>query len=316
MNKAILSISAVVIALVALAFVATHYDRLPEQSNFVLNLEEVRGLIAKDTGLPTGIGSLSVAGGEFPGCLVVTGCGDGPYALDVRAFQLQYANGNTIIIDPPHDNTLNDANAILMKWFDQAAYDRVQKAMLRAQKIVFTHEHFDHIGGVVKSPHLAELAPKIVINKAQQANAEQANLSYPKILRELKAIDYEHYYHLAPGVVLIKASGHTPGTQMIFVRMSSGEEVLFAGDTAWNKVNILKEKTKPLLANWAAGEDGVALAHQIRTLINIHKAGDLTLLLAHDVDWLLAYEQRGLLQTDIQLSIENPVVKQTPDDKV
>lgn len=307
MNKAILSISVVVIALVALAFVATHYDRLPEQSNFVLNVEEVRGLIAKDTGLPTGIGSLSVAGGEFPGCLVVTGCGDGPYALDVRAFQLQYANGNTIIIDPPHDNTLNDANAILMKWFDQAAYDRVQKAMLQAQKIVFTHEHFDHIGGVVKSPHLAELAPKIVINKAQQANAEQANLSYPKILRELKAIDYEHYYHLSPGVVLIKASGHTPGAQMIFVRMSSGEEVLFAGDTAWNKVNILKEKTKSLLANWAAGEDGVALAHQIRTLINIHKAGDLTLLLAHDVDWLLAYEQRGLLQTDIQLSIENPL---------
>lgn len=305
MKKTIVSVSVVITALAATALVATHYDRLPEQSNFELDLEQVRNLVADDSGLPIGIGSLSVAGGEFPGCLVIAGCGDGPYALDVRAFQLQYANGNSIIIDPPHDKALNEANAILMKRFDQAAYDRVQQAMRQAQKIVFTHEHFDHIGGVIKSPYLAELAPKIAINKAQQANAEQANLSYPKIVRELKAIDYQHYYHLASGVVLIKARGHTPGAQMIFVRMANGEEVLFAGDTAWNKVNILEQKSKPLLANWAAGEDGVALAHQIRSLIDIHKAGEITLLLAHDVDWLTKHEQRGLLQPDIQLSVDS-----------
>ncbi|MEM8499404.1 MAG: MBL fold metallo-hydrolase [Pseudomonadota bacterium] len=301
MKKVTLAALAIVIAIAVTAFVATHYDRLPEQSNFALDLEHIKKLIHNDTDLPIGIGSLSVAGGEFPGCLVVTGCGEGPYALDVRAFQLQYASGDNIIIDPPHDKALNDANAILMKWFDQAAYDRVQEAMLQAQKIVFTHEHFDHIGGVIKSPNLPELAEKIVINTAQQANAEQANLSYPQIVRDLKAIDYDTYYHLAPGVVLIKATGHTPGAQMIFVRMANGEEVLFAGDTAWNKVNILQEKSKPLLANWAAGEDGVALAHQIRSLIEIHKKGEVTVLLAHDVDWLQAYEQRGLLQADIRL---------------
>ncbi|MFK7734351.1 MAG: MBL fold metallo-hydrolase [Pseudomonadales bacterium] len=302
MKKAILSVFIVVMAF---AFIATHYDRLPAQSEFQLDLVEIRSLISEDTDLPIGIGSLSVAGGEFPGCLVITGCGEGPYPLDVRAFQLQYTNGDTIIIDPPHDKALNDANAILMKRFDQAAYDRVQQAMLQAQKIVFTHEHFDHIGGVVKSPNLEALASKIVINKAQQENAEQANLSYPAIIRELRAIDYKQYFRLAPGVVLIKAGGHTPGAQMIFVRMMNGEEVLFAGDTAWNKANILEEKTKPLLANWAAGEDGVALAHQIRALIDIHEENEVTLLLAHDVDWLLAYEQRGLLQTDIRLKPGN-----------
>lgn len=305
MTKAAFSIFLAVVALALFAFVATHYDRLPEQSDFQLDLEQVRDLIREDSNLPIAIGSLSVAGGEFPGCLVITGCGDGPYALDVRAFQLQYANGDTIIIDPPHDKALNDANAFLMKRFDQAAYDRVQQAMLEAQKIVFTHEHFDHIGGVIKSPHLKKLIPKIVINTKQQGNAEQSNLSYPLLLREMKGIDYKHYYHMAPGVVLIKAGGHTPGAQMIFVRMASGEEVLFAGDTAWNKVNILQERTKPLLANWAAGEDGTALAHQIRSLIDIHKAGEVTILLAHDVDWLLDYERRGLLQTDLRLANDN-----------
>ncbi len=301
MKKAALAVSIIIISIALTAFVATHYDQLPEQSNFALDLEHVRKLLRNDTDLPIGIGSLSVASGEFPGCLVVTGCGEGSYALDVRAFQLQYANGDNILIDPPHDKALNDANAILMKRFNQAAYDRVQQAMLQAQKIVFTHEHFDHIGGVVKSPNLPKLAEKIVINTAQQTNAEQANLRYPKILRDIKAIDYDTYYHLAPGVVLIKATGHTPGAQMIFARMANGEEVLFAGDTAWNKVNILEQKSKPLLANWAAGEDGVALAHQIRSLIDIYEKGDVTVLLAHDVDWLQAYEQRGLLQPDIRL---------------
>jgi glyoxylase-like metal-dependent hydrolase (beta-lactamase superfamily II) len=33
----------------------------------------------------------------------------------------------------------------------------------------------------------------------------------------------------APGVVLIKAAGHTPGSQMVHVRLASGKEVMLVG---------------------------------------------------------------------------------------
>jgi len=304
MKKLMYSLLVFVLLAVAFAFGATHYDRLPDKTNFDLDLDEIRGLLANDTGAPVAIGSLSVAAGEFPGCLIITGCGTGPYKLDVRVFQLQYSNGRSIVIDPPHDKALNDANELLMKSFNQKAFDRMQLALIDADKIVFTHEHFDHMGGVVNSPNLNSLLTKLVLNSAQLANADQAGMSYPESMRALTPLNYEKYHHLAPGVVLIKAAGHTPGAQMIFVRMADGKELLFAGDTAWNKVNILEERTKPLITNWVVGEDGVALANQIRALIDLHKKGGVTIVLAHDVDWLKAYEEQGLIQADIKLRKE------------
>jgi len=37
-------------------------------------------------------------------------------------------------------------------------------------------------------------------------------------------IDYDGYFPLAPGVALIKAAGHTAGSQMVFVTLASGRE--------------------------------------------------------------------------------------------
>jgi glyoxylase-like metal-dependent hydrolase (beta-lactamase superfamily II) len=51
---------------------------------------------------------------------------------------------------------------------------------------------------------------------------------------------------IAPGVVLKKAQGHTPGSQMVFVALASGSELLFVGDVVWNfdAVTQLKYRRK------------------------------------------------------------------------
>ena len=51
-------------------------------------------------------------------------------------------------------------------------------------------------------------------------------------------LEYEDYRAIAPGVVLIKAPGHSPGSQMIYVQRADGREFLFAGDIGWSLRNI------------------------------------------------------------------------------
>jgi glyoxylase-like metal-dependent hydrolase (beta-lactamase superfamily II) len=71
------------------------------------------------------------------------------------------------------------------------------------------------------------------------------------------------YHALAPGVVVIPMPGHTPGTQVVYVRRSDGAEYLFLGDIVWNARNLRERRGKSRLISWAAGEDRGPLLDQI-----------------------------------------------------
>src|ERR1700745_2102678 len=43
----------------------------------------------------------------------------------------------------------------------------VDKALRGARAIIFTHEHGDHVSGVIRTPYLAELAPKTILTRTQ-----------------------------------------------------------------------------------------------------------------------------------------------------
>ena len=48
--------------------------------------------------------------------------------------------------------------------------------------------------------------------------------------RDYIVIDYDSYLPVAPGVVLIKAPGHTPGHQSLFLKLPNTGNVLLSGD--------------------------------------------------------------------------------------
>ena len=70
-------------------------------------------------------------------------------------------------------------------------------------------------------------------------------------------------YPVAPGVVLIKAPGHSPDQQMVYARLQSGREILHSVDSAWIYDNILQ--LKPKAAPWVK-EDVPAIMAQLRWL--------------------------------------------------
>jgi len=116
-------------------------------------------------------------------------------------------------------------------------------------------------------------------------------------------LDYEKYLAVAPGIVLVKAPGHTPGSQMVYVQMANASEFLFIGDVAWHLRNIETQRERPRLLTWVLlKEDRFAVFGQLATLYRLHQTQpDLHIVPGHDgaaIDRLVA---SGALKAGIEL---------------
>lgn len=232
---------------------------------FALDVAELRRLAAAIPGeLPTAVRVEHVTTIEFPGIAVVAGNGWGNVELPVYAYQVVSPAG-VLQLDATMDKTTADSPS-----FDDAAFARVQRGLEQASRIVVTHEHYDHLGGLTTHPKLAALAPKVLLTKAQLADPEkQRPLRFPDDIARTLALadDFEGGRAIAPGVVLWRAAGHTPGSQLVFVRRADGEEYLFLGDVAWHRENVdrVRERARLVTAVFL-GEDRDAVLAQLAAI--------------------------------------------------
>jgi len=105
---------------------------------------------------------------------------------------------------------------------------------------------------------------------------------------ELIPYDYNDVSSPAPGIVLFKAAGHSPGSQMIYVMLQNGHEFLFVGDVAWDQQNIETGIGRPLLVSLLfLHEDRQAVADQLVALRVLQEAEpNLTIVVSHDAKQL------------------------------
>ena len=93
---------------------------------------------------------------------------------------------------------------------------------------------------------------------------------------------------IAPGVVVIPAPSHTPGSQMVFVRLAGGREYLFAGDIAtmaqsWRE---LRARSR-LIGDWLAPENRGEVFAWLRTIRALKaEAPRLEVVAGHDYEWI------------------------------
>jgi len=100
---------------------------------------------------------------------------------------------------------------------------------------------------------------------------------------------------VAPGIVLIKSPGHTPGHQMVYIRLSGGEEFLFIGDIGWSLDNITELKTRPAATAARIKEDPQALMHQMTWIKHVMDEDGIFVVPSHDDRLLKQYVADGLL---------------------
>lgn len=186
--------------------------------------------------------------------------------MPVYSYQLVFPQ-QTLIIDTALSRDIAKPDFIVAS-FDEAAYQRMNTAMNQAAQIVVTHEHMDHIGGVAAHPQFGALLPALRLTTEQMSNPrgmEPAVLP-AEDLAGYQPLSYERLHALAPGVVLIKAPGHTPGSQMVYVQLADGRELLFLGDVSWRQRNIEKIRERPLFMTLLIGEDRQAVLGQFQAL--------------------------------------------------
>jgi glyoxylase-like metal-dependent hydrolase (beta-lactamase superfamily II) len=167
-------------------------------------------------------------------------------------FQVVY-RGGTVMIDAGMDQQVHNffGRGVVEPYFPDA-FKEVQRALRGARSIVVTHEHGDHVAGVIRGADVEQLAPKTVLTRTQVdmllTNPQMPEIKLtPAMAARYNIVDYDKYMPYGPGFALIKSPGHTPGSQMVYVALDSGREYLFIGDAAWHMdgVRQLKGKDAP-----------------------------------------------------------------------
>jgi len=295
----------VVLAILVLGFAASRYylgsEAVPELSSYVLSISKLREQAEALRGAkPVAVHEELVADAGMPGAFIFAGESFDPWPMVHRVFQVRFADGKTVVIDAAMGPALFEQMNEMTgdgTYFPEA-FARVEDALAAADLVVFTHEHSDHTDGAAQHSDTDRLAERVRFNAAQLANTEQLDsVSMPAALRQAEPLDVQHPIPVAPGVVLVPAAGHTPGSQLVFVVLEDGRELLFIGDVAWDWRGIEEEIYRPrLVTNLVLGEDREAVLAQYRRLKDLaREEPDLAIVVSHDRDQRKAFLEEGIL---------------------
>ena len=245
--------------------------------------------------LPTSIRVLEVGRDIAPPFAAQAGRFGAPLAMSYNTVEINFPDRKIVIggaVDRPTAETMMLSEA---EWrFSDSAYDEMTAAMVDAEQVLMTHEHLDHVMAIARHPNAEMLAPNLVLNAPQiEALPMFANGDLAPALTTLQSGLSGDVETIAPGVVIVPAAGHTPGSQMVFITLQNGEEILLIGDIVWNMGAIEALKTRPVLTQYMVFrpnyEDRAAIKQQVRALHDMMADNpSLAVLPAHDRDWLIA----------------------------
>ncbi|MDG2050817.1 MAG: MBL fold metallo-hydrolase, partial [Myxococcota bacterium] len=263
--------AAVVIALLAsgLFLLKAHFDLSQErtplpQANWIidrLNDETRPGPVAaywintasQSTSLPTVMASDS----ESPV--------DESFIMGFPAFLLEWADGRLLLIDVGMDEATARSFGAPLETLGLAepmqprlsVAESMGPDLNRIQGIVFTHLHIDHVAGLSALCQGLQHRAPVFMSDAQALRPNFLTEEGTDLVKSAPCVDIDRSVAAPmtplsnfPGVWIVPAAGHTPGSQIIIARVDSGEEIrdlVFVGDIVNAAQAIEINRGKPLL---------------------------------------------------------------------
>lgn len=236
---------------------------------------------------------------DAPATWLVEGTGAEWEGAVHSTYQIRYPDSWIMVDVPGGPNLPGESGRV------DESYRQFIDALLGARLIITTHEHHDHLWGLIQGPHAEMLAQKAILTREQihtlvtAPNRPEVKLTEPQAGRFL-SVGYDRIFPVAPGVVLIKAPGHTRGGQLIYVRCNSGKEIILSGDVAWQKIGIDRGMQKPLEISSQLGEDREAIAPELTWLRTVEGMG-VAVVVFHDLAAIEKLIDRGILGDRVDL---------------
>jgi glyoxylase-like metal-dependent hydrolase (beta-lactamase superfamily II) len=250
--------------------------------------------------LPTAVSYFNVYEDSAVVGNAVDGAGSSKAFSVTGVFQVRFRHGWIMV-----DAAMDSAALHRGKSFKADNFAKVETALEKANLIVVTHEHVDHVQPLVKSSIADQVAPHTLLTREQV----ETLLTKPKVaftsmdssqVSRYLIVEYKRALPIAPGVVLIKAPGHTPGSQMVYIKLASGREMILAGDIAWRVLGIDTQRQKPDSTSRFMSEDRAAIGKQLAWLKDMQSQG-ISVVVSHDGTQLQSLAKRGVLSEGLVL---------------
>jgi glyoxylase-like metal-dependent hydrolase (beta-lactamase superfamily II) len=170
---------------------------------------------------------------------------------------------------------------------DTAGYDR--KSL---RNILLTHAHWDHASGLPDFPGVPVLVTSeerkfiddggwvsAVARSASDARFEEYGFEGGPYL----GFPRSHDVYGDGAIVVVPASGHTPGSVIVFLTLPTGKRYALLGDLVWQDEGITLREERPWLQRTFADTDPDGVRTCIGRVAAITaRYPDITLVPAHD----------------------------------
>ena len=295
----------IMLAVVSLVLGRAHRDIAEERSPLPPPAKIVKTLKAQEAEGPRQLYWINTASQTVPTSGVMdtleTDDVDSDFVMSFPSFILEWADGRLLLVDVGMDESGAVEFGAPLEMLGMAepmkplvsVNDKLGQAREKVQGITFTHLHADHVGGIKALCQSGDFAASVFMTEAQAERPNFTTSGGLDLLRETDCIRLRTsrkgpVYSLEgfPGVGLIRAAGHTPGSQLVVARIGSGptaQNVVFTGDIVNHAEAIPLDRGKPLLyRTFIVPEDETRQASLRKFLAELEQEHAFTPLVSHD----------------------------------